>query len=95
VAHTGDAKKMRGYLASARIKEFDTMDAQMRAMMLDVLKDNPAEIRIGKPTIAGAKATFLVEGLNLQTTKTTAEVTMVQEGGAWKVDKESWKTTSK
>lgn len=95
VARLGDGQKLRGFLAAARIKEFDAMDAKTRAMMLDLLKDNPAEIRIGKPATAGPKATLVVEGMNLQTTKTTAEVTMVQEGGAWKVDKESWKTTSK
>jgi hypothetical protein len=94
-ARAGDTKKMRTGLAASRVKELDTMDAKTRAMMLELIKDNPAEIRIGKPTIAGSKATLVVEGLNLQTTKTTAEVTMVQEGGAWKVDKESWKTTSK
>jgi hypothetical protein len=94
-ARSGDAKKMRGFLAASRVKEFDKMDAETRAMMLDVLKDNPAEIRIGKPSIAGTKAALVVQGVNLQTTKTTAEVTMVQEGGIWKVDKESWTTTSK
>jgi hypothetical protein len=94
-ARTGDTKKMRGCLAAARIKEFDTMDAKMRSMMLDVLGDNPAEIRIGKPSITGTRAALVVEGMNLQTTKTTANVTMVQEGGAWKVDQEKWTTTSK
>jgi hypothetical protein len=93
--HSGDVKKMRGFLAAARVKEFDAADEQTRQMMLGILKDNPPEIRIGKPVVAAGKATFTVEGLNLQTTKTTAEVTMVQEGGAWKIDKERWSTTSK
>jgi len=35
------------------------------------------------------------QGLSLQTTKVTAEITMVREGGVWKVDKEKWSTTSK
>ena len=48
-----------------------------------------------RETFDASARPLVVEGLNLQTTKTTAEVTMVQEGGAWKVDKESWKTTSK
>jgi hypothetical protein len=93
--HSGDAQKMRGFLAASRVKEFEAMDADTRKKMLAVLKDNPPEIRIGKPVIAAGKATFTVEGLNLQTTKTSAEVTMVQEGSAWKVDKERWTSTSK
>ena len=93
--HAGDPQKIRGFLAAARVKEFDAGDAKLRQMMLDLLRDNPPEIRIGKPVVAAGKATFTVEGLNLPTTKTSAQITMVQEGGAWKVDKESWATTSK
>jgi hypothetical protein len=92
---TGDAQKIRSCLAASRVKEFDAFDTKMRQAMLGVMKDNPSEILIGKPAITAGKATFTVDGLNTPSTKRSATVTMVQEGGAWKVDKESWSITSK
>jgi hypothetical protein len=94
-AHAGDARTIRGFLSAAASKEFDTTDAKVRSMMLDLLKDRPSEIQIAKPAVTGGKATFTVSGLNLASTKQSATVTMVLEGGAWKVEKDSWSITSK
>lgn len=95
VVFSGDEQKMRSFLTAARVKELDAMDADTRKAMLEIMKSNPPEIRISKPVMAGDKATFTVEGMNLPTTKTSAEVTMIKEGDAWKVEKEKWSTTSK
>jgi hypothetical protein len=95
VVFSGDEQKIRSFLTAARVKEFDAMDADTRKAMLEIMKSNPPEIRIGKPVMAGNTATFPVEGLNLPTTKTSAEVTMIKGGNAWKVEKEKWSTTSK
>jgi hypothetical protein len=95
VVFSGDEQKIRSSLTAARMKEFDAMDADTRKAMLEIMKSNPPEIRLGKPVMAGNTATFPVEGLNLPTTKTSAEVTMIKEGDAWKVEKEKWSTTSK
>ncbi|HEY3384610.1 MAG TPA: hypothetical protein VGK32_22855 [Vicinamibacterales bacterium] len=94
-AMAGDVGKIRAAFVAERRKDFDAVDAQKRGMLLDLMKGNPAEIRIGKPTITGATATVTVEGLNETAGKSTATVTMVNEGGAWKVAKESWSTSSK
>jgi hypothetical protein len=91
----GDVQKVRSFFAADRRKDFDAADPQKRAMLLDLMKSNPAEIRIGTPAISGGTATLKVEGVNETATKSTATITMVQEGGAWKVGKESWSSTSK
>lgn len=95
VVFSGDEQKIRSSLTASRVKEFDAMDEDTRKAMLEIMKSNPPEIRIGKPAMAGNTATFPVEGLNLPTTKTSAEITMIKEGDAWKVEKEKWSTTSK
>jgi hypothetical protein len=91
----GDVEKIRGAFVAERRKDFDASDPNKRAMILDVLKSNPANIRIGKPVMAGGKATLTVEGLNETASKSTGTVTMVLEGNVWKVAKESWSSTSK
>lgn len=91
----GDVEKIRAAFVAERRKDFDASDSTKRGMLLDLLKNNPAEIRIGKPIVTGGTATLTVEGLNETATKSTAAVTMVQEGGAWKVGKEKWSSTSK
>lgn len=93
--HAGDAKKIRQFLAATRAAEFDKTDAASMEAMLDLLKSNPPEVHLGTPVVKGATATFTVRGVNLQTTTVTAEVTMVREGGAWKVDRERWSTGAK
>jgi hypothetical protein len=94
-AFTGNADKIRGFLAKPRLQEFDKADPKTRALMLDLLKSNPEQIRITKATSKGATATLTVEGLNETATRSTAEVAMVNEGGAWKVQKEKWSVTDK
>lgn len=92
--HAGDVQRIRKFLATAHLKQFDT-DGDTREIMLAIMKDNPPEILIGKPVIKGIQATFTVEGMNLPTTKTTAEINMIKEGDSWKVEKERWSTTSR
>ena len=43
----------------------------------------------------GSTAALTVEGVNETATRSTAEVTMVNEGGSWKVQKEKWSITNK
>jgi hypothetical protein len=93
-AISGDAATMAGFLAKERRAQFDGADKEEKGFLLEMLKGRPAEIRIGAPIIAGSKAAFKVEGLNETSGRSTAEVSMVQEKGAWKLEKESWTTTS-
>jgi hypothetical protein len=94
-AFTGKADKIRPFLAKPRLAELDKAEPKMQAMMLDVLKSNPEQIRITKATTRGSTATLAVEGLHETATRSTAEVTMVNEGGVWKVQKEKWSVTNK
>jgi hypothetical protein len=92
---TGSADRIRGFLAKARQAEFDKTDSKTQGMMLDLLKSNPERIRITSATRKGATCTLTVEGVQETATRTTAVVTMVEEGGVWKVDQEKWSATSK
>ena len=88
----GDVKEIGGFFAAARRKDFDAADPQKREMLLEIMKTNPAEIRILQAVIAGARATLTVEGVNETSGKSTGTITMVQEGGTWKVAGEKWST---
>ncbi len=91
----GNAEQVRGFFASARRQDFDKADAKTRAAGLELLKTNPAQIRITKAVSKGSRATLTLEGENETATRSTAEVTMVLEAGQWKVEKEKWSITSK
>lgn len=88
----GDVKAISGFFAAARRKDFEAADPKKREMLLELMKTNPAEIRILQPVIAGATATLTVEGVNETSGKTTGTITMVREGGAWKIAGEKWST---
>jgi hypothetical protein len=88
----GDVQKIGSFFAAARRKDFDAADPQKREMLLEIMKSNPAEIRILAPVVAGTKATLAIEGVNETSGKTTGTITMVQEAGAWKVAGEKWST---
>lgn len=93
-AFSGDPEKLRPYLSAAQLEEFDAASADDRAMMLEFLALRPAEIRIVKATVSGDTATLAIEGLNETAGKSTAEVSMVLEKGAWKLLKDAWTTKS-
>jgi hypothetical protein len=92
---TGTAEMIRGFWTKARQEEFDKADPETRAMMLDLLKSNPEQIRITKSTSKGASCTLSVEGVNETAARSAAEITMVHEGGAWKIEREKWTSTNK
>jgi len=94
-AFSGSADKIRPFLAKPRLQELDKADPKTRGMMLELLKSNPEQIRITKATSKGSTAALTVEGVNETATRSTAEVTMVNEGGSWKVQKEKWSITNK
>jgi hypothetical protein len=91
----GDVDSLRSCLLASRRKEFDATPADERAMMMELLAMRPAEIRIAKVVVSGDTASLMVEGINETAGTSTAEVTMRLEDGAWKVDTDRWKTTSK
>jgi hypothetical protein len=49
-------------------------------------------VKVLKETPTATGATLDVEGVGEDKSKQTGTVTLVKEAGAWKVDKESWKS---
>jgi hypothetical protein len=91
----GNVEQVRGFFASARRRDFDKADAKTRSAMLELAKSNPSQIRIAKAQLKGAMATLTIEGQNETATRSTAEVTMVNEANVWRVEKEKWSITNK
>lgn len=91
----GDMEKVRAAFAATRRADFDKAKPEERAMLVEFMKTNPAEIRIGKPTVSGKNATLKIEGLNETSGKSTGDVTMVLEDGVWRVLTEKWSIGSK
>ncbi len=49
-------------------------------------------VKVLKETATATGATLDVEGVGADKAKKTGTITLVKEAGAWKVDKESWKS---
>jgi hypothetical protein len=76
-------------LAASRRAEMQKTPADERTMMFGMLKEMTAdqgEVKVLKET-----ATKNGAELSVQAKDSTGTVTIVKEGGAWKLDKESWK----
>jgi len=91
----GDVKNIHDFLASKNQKEIDSYNKEMRDAVIATLKMRPAKIKIAKPTIAGDKASFTVEGLGASGEKATGSIKMILEDGKWKVSEDKWKINSK
>jgi hypothetical protein len=52
------------------------------------------DVRIVKEAKTAEGATLSVEGIDADKKKITGEVKLVKENGAWKLDSESWKSSS-
>ena len=77
-------------MAASRRAQVEKTPADERKMMFGMLKEMTAEqsdVKVLKetPTANGAE-------LAVQAKDGTGTVTLVKEGGAWKLDKESWKS---
>jgi hypothetical protein len=77
-------------MAASRRAQVEKTPADERAMMFGMLKEMTAEqgdVKVVKetPTANGAE-------LAVQAKDGTGTVTIVKEGGGWKLDKESWKS---
>ena len=81
------AERIKGFVTAERQKELSGADAGVKLQLIGQLM--PAEARILKTTVTGAQAVLEVEG-ETAGQRMTGTVRMVKEGGAWKVDKESW-----
>ena len=85
---------LKPWFSKAGIAQLDSMPADQRGMMLEMVKDMSSAItnvKVVGETITGEKAELRVEGTDAgdkSTRKATIEI--VREGGVWKFVKESW-----
>lgn len=95
------------FMCSGRAKEVFSTPKEERAMFFGFIKDTcPKDVHVVSSKIEGGKASLkLIVGdgkpvilerplLGKVKEETKGECTMVLEDGAWKVDKESWKSSS-
>ena len=88
----GDMKAFLNGITAARAKEassdsdFKKIFPLMKAML-------PTGVKITRGAVDGSNATLLATGKDGDQTS-TGTITMIKESGAWKVDKEEWKTRS-
>lgn len=81
------------FMAASRLDQMKSTPAADRAMMFDMIKTMGAvnDVKVLKETASATGATLDVEGVDAAKAKQTGVITLVKEGGAWKLDKESWK----
>ncbi|HNB20993.1 MAG TPA: hypothetical protein PKZ32_01160 [Candidatus Melainabacteria bacterium] len=95
------------FMCAGRVKEVNSTPKQERAMFFGFIKDIcPKDVHIVSSKIDGDKANLkLIVGdgkpvildrpiIGKVKEETKGECAMVLEDGAWKVDKESWKSSS-
>jgi hypothetical protein len=88
----GDMKAFLGAVAAARAKEASS-DPDFKKMFPLILAMQPKGIKVTGGAIDGNKAILLATGKD-DAQVSHGTITMVKEGGAWKVEKEEWKTNS-
>jgi hypothetical protein len=82
------------FMAAARLAEMKATPAEDRKMMFEMVKSmgEVSGVKVLKETATPTGATLDVEGVGPDKARTTGTITLVKEAGAWKVDKESWKS---
>ena len=77
------------FMAASRKAEMEKTPADERKMMFGMIKEMTAEQ--GDVKVLKETATKTGAELAVQAKDGTGTITLVKEGGAWKLDKESWK----
>jgi hypothetical protein len=91
VLAAGDLKALRKALAADRAKSLDDPDFKKMFPMIQAMQAK--NIKVTGGAVDGDTATLLATGKDGDATS-HGTITMVREGGAWKMSKESWKTKS-
>lgn len=84
----GDMARLKKTVAAERAKQLD--DPKFKEMLPLIQGMQPKKVKITGGSVDGDTATLLVENLDEKSSKGT--ITMVKEGGTWKLMKESWKS---
>jgi hypothetical protein len=88
----GDMKAFLGGVSAARAKEASS-DPDFKKLFPLLQAMQPKGVKITGGAINGTSATLLATGKDDNQTS-NGTITMVKEGGAWKVEKEDWKSRS-
>jgi len=85
---------LKPYQSKAVLAQIASTPAAQRGQMFEMIKmmGTLTNVKVLKETATKTGATLSVEGINSDKAKTTGEITLVKEDGAWKLDKESWKS---
>ena len=83
----GDMNAVRGGVSAERAAQMNTPDFKEMFPMLQAME--PKNIKITGGAVDGDTATLTATGL-MDTDKAAGTISMVREGGKWKVAKESW-----
>ena len=89
----GDMKAFLGGVTAARAKEASS-DPDFKKIFPLIQAMQPKGIKVTGGAIDGNNATLLATGKDGDQTS-NGTITMVKEGGAWKVEKEEWKTPAR
>ena len=87
----GNLPALKKAVSKDRQKDFD--DPDFKKMFPLIQEMTPKTLKITAGSVDGDTATLLAEAKEKQETS-TGKITMVKEGGAWKVAKEEWKSHS-
>ena len=84
------------YMSASRRKQVESTPAEERKKMFGMIKIMGAltNVKIVKEARTADGATLTVEALDSDKAKTTGTITLVKEGAAWKIDKESFKSSA-
>jgi len=88
----GDMKAFLGGVTAARAKEASS-DPDFKKLFPLLQAMQPKDVKITSGAIDGNNATLLATGKD-DDQVSHGKITMVKEAGAWKVEKEEWKTRS-
>jgi hypothetical protein len=89
------AKKIEdllGFMSASRQAQVNATPSADRPKMFEMMKmmGTLTNIKVTKETPTPAGATLTVEALDSSNAKTRGTISIVKEGGVWKVDKEEW-----
>lgn len=80
------------YMSAARRKQVEETPAAERAEMFELVKmmGQMTDVKVVKETPTANGATLTVTGVDSDKTVMNGTITIIKEGGAFKLDKESW-----
>jgi hypothetical protein len=84
------------YMSKQRVDQVAATPADERAKMFEMIKmmGTLTEVKVLKEAKSADGATLTVEALDPDKKKTTGTIKVIKEGGAWKIDGESWSSSS-